>query len=63
MALTVTVYRRWPWQQDQFYNEGDIGVAINQGVLSITLPGEIVSYNSRHWRRVVSKEVPARARV
>lgn len=61
--LTVTVYRRWPWQVDQYVNQGNIGVEINRGVLMITMPDEITSYNSSQWRRVVSKTTPARARV
>jgi len=60
-ALKVVVYRRWPWQQDEFYNEGEIGVNITAGVLMITMPGEIISYNQRHWRRVVSTEVSSRS--
>lgn len=52
-ALWVVVYRRW-WQQDEFYNEGQIGVNINSGVLTIEIPNEIHSYAPGRWRKVVS---------
>lgn len=60
-ALKVVVYRRWLWQRDEFYYEGDIGVSITAGVLMITLPDEILSYNAKHWRRVISQQVDIRA--
>lgn len=62
-ALVVRVYRRWPWQTDVFYNEGDIGVQITGEVLQVVMPDRIVSYNPRYWRRVTSRKIPSRVRV
>jgi len=53
-ALKVVVKGRRFWQRDEFYNEGEIGVGINQGVLTITMPNEITSYAPGRWLWVVS---------
>lgn len=62
-ARAVTVYRRWPWLQDEFYSEGEIEATAKDGILVIDLGTETHSYSPRHWRKVVYREVPSRARV
>ncbi len=64
-ALAVTVYRRWWWQRDEFYSDQGMSVNINPNhdILTVDMKTEVYSYNPRDWRKVVSREVPARSRV
>ena len=63
MALLVVVKRRWFWQQEDFYSEGEIGVDISSGgVLTVSKGAMIRTYNPRHWKIVTSNQVPSRAR-
>ena len=63
MALLVTVQRRWPWQQEDFYSDAQIGVNFNAGVLTVTTEHQTRSYNSTQWKTVTSRDVPTRSRV
>ena len=63
MALLVTVFRRWPWQTEEFYSENEIGVQIGDGVLTVTMTGDTRSYNATQWKKVISKTIPSRSRV
>ncbi len=64
-ALLVMVYRRWPWQRDDFYSESeDIGVTVNGNLtLTIKTKTETISYSPNDWRRVISKTVTKRSKV
>lgn len=62
MALVVVVHRRF-WN-DEYYDEGDIGVNITTaGVLQVTTKSGTVSYSPNGWRKVASKRVPSRSKV
>jgi hypothetical protein len=64
-ALLVTVQRRWPWQQEDFYSEDDeINVDVrHSGILLITTPTKTRAYSPFQWRSVTKKIIPSRSRV
>jgi hypothetical protein len=67
IALLVTVQRRWPWQQEDFYSEVvgeiDVNVMSHNGALVITTPTKTRAYSPSQWRSVTKKIIPSRSRV